>query len=198
VGLEGFLAPDPKAPHKLHARDVLGYEKFQSVALGDPDSALSLWEQDSVRFTFPVSALSLWEQDSVRFTFPDGTVCDYSRMPTLDRAEDTVREMMGLIPPEMLTRKTGRVSLDYFRTRPSFALAPHQDQFGEWVLIYVLAREGDGGVSTLSPVSAPNGFAVREPLAPGDVLLFKDDLFLHGLTQMNGTRDALILIALND
>lgn len=166
--LSWALAPDPRAPGKLHARDVIEYDR------------------DTGRTR---------EADSIAHV--DGTD-DYSRFRLLDcqlRVRVTAAELLIAIPDE-LQRRAGRMSVDYFRYGPGASIAGHQDQFGDLVFIWVLARAGEGAESYLQTLDGRD--VLRVPLAPGMVLAFRDDLFLHGVTPLAGSRDALIFIALKD
>lgn len=167
--LSWALAPDPRAPGKLHARDVIEYDR------------------DTGRTR---------EADSIAHV--DGTG-GYSRFRLLDcqlRVRVIAAELLIAIPAER-QRRSGRMSADYFRYSPGVSVAAHQDQFGDLVFIWVLARSGEGGESYLR--ARDGQLVLQAPLAPGMVLAFRDEMFLHGMTALaSGSRDALIFITLKD
>ena len=166
--LSWALAPDPRAPGKLHARDVIEYDR------------------DTGR-----------TQEAGSIAHVDGTD-DFSRFRLLDcrlRIRVIAAELLITIPDE-LQRRAGRMSVDYFRYGPGTGTPPHQDEFGDLVFIWVLDRAGEGAESFLQTLDGRD--VLRVPLAPGMVLAFRDDLFLHGVTSLAGSRDALIFITLKD
>lgn len=170
------LKSDPRGPGKQHARDVVTY----------------LRRADGVQ---------VQEALSVAFRHPDGAVTDdYSRMMILGHpaGKPVPAALLGLIPPD-LARPSGKLSLDWFRYSPGTESAPHQDRFGDVVVIWVLGRHGDGAESFLLH---HDGRAVfHKPLHEGDILIFRDELFQHGVTPLKGenaVRHALIAITLRD
>ncbi len=172
--LSPALATDPRGPGKLHCRDVIRYER------GGP-------------------RLMVAEAESVAH----GGADDYSRCYLI--ADPAVPHGLGdLVPravlqmvPAASRRKTGLLSADYFRYSPGAECPPHQDRFGDLVVIWVLAREGNGGENFL--LAGEEVF--RRELAPGEMVIFRDEMFQHGVTAMRGDgawRDALIFITLKD
>lgn len=128
----------------------------------------------------------------------DGTD-DYSRFRLLEldaRIWIAASKVLELIPPQ-LRRETGRMSADYFRYAPGTGSGAHQDGFGDLVVIWVLERTGTGAESFLTDLDGRD--VVRGPLSPGTLLIFRDEMFLHGVTELrSGHRDALIFITLRD
>jgi hypothetical protein len=168
--LEPALEADPRGPGKLHARDVIGYDRAKGVALHECESIAHI----------------------------DGTD-DFSRFRLLDldaRISLVAWRILGLVPPQ-LRRDTGRMSADYFRYSPGTASAPHQDGFGDLVAIWVLDRSGEGAASFLTDLNGRD--VLRAPILAGGLLIFRDEMFLHGVTPLaSGHRDALIFITLKD
>lgn len=167
--LEPALKADPRGPGKLHARDVISYDRPKGVAVRECESIAHI----------------------------DGTD-DYSRFRLLDldvRIWTAVPKILGIVPPE-LRRDTGCLSADYFRYSPGAGSAAHQDGFGDLVVIWTLDRSGGGAESFLTTLDGRD--VMRGPLYAGSVLVFRDELFLHGVTPAGGTRDALIFITLKD
>jgi hypothetical protein len=166
------LRLDPRGRGKLHARDVVCYDRDTGM---------------------------ITEAGSIAHV--DGTG-DFSRF-RLTQAPQQVRgiaaDLLTLIPAP-LRHRAGRLSADYFRYVPGTRSDAHQDGFGDVVFIWVLARDGTGGDSYLTALHGRRrGRDVfRGVVEPGQLLIFRDDLFLHGLTTMHGWRDALIFITLKD
>jgi hypothetical protein len=168
--LSPALEPDPRGPGKLHARDVIDYDRMTSLPCVE-------------------------ESDSIAHV--DGTD-DYSRFHLLDAlpSEGIAETVLELVPPP-LRRDMGRLSADYFRYSPGTDSAAHQDGFGDLVVIWVLDRDGDGAESFLTTLDGHD--VMRAPVPAGGVLIFRDEMFLHGVTPLkSGHRDALIFITLKD
>jgi 2OG-Fe dioxygenase len=166
------LAPDPRGAGKLHARDVVTYE--------GAGASLAVAEAASIAH---------------------GDTDDFSRcLLTGPALGDLVPRTVLRMVPASLRRPGGRMSADYFRYAPGAESRAHQDRFGDMVTIWVLAREGDGGESFLSALDG-RGEVFRRVIMPGELVIFRDELFLHGVTAMSGDdafRDALIFITLKD
>jgi len=179
--VQGAFAPalvaDPRGAGKKHARDVVAYD----------------WTPEgSGQLAWPL----LRECESAAH----GSVDDFSRFHLLDcgPADVAARTVLTMIPPE-LRRASGRMSADYFHYGRGSGCEAHQDKFGDFVIIWVLDRDGEGGESFLAGLDGREVF--RRALRPGEMLLFRDDMFYHGVEPMRGTvafRDALIFITLKD
>ncbi len=172
AALEPALVPDPRGPGKLHARDVVRYDRGPGKPVSD-----------------------VYECESVAHV--DGTD-DYSRFELAEdgRTLGIGGRILELAPPPM-RRVHGRMSADYFRYSPGTRSDAHQDKFGDLVVIWVLARNGGGAESFLTTLEGKD--VLRGPIAAGQVLVFRDDMFLHGLTPLtSGERGALIFITLKD
>ena len=173
--LSPALADDPRGAGKMHARDVITYD----------------WAAEGAD-EFP--RLRLRECESAAH----GTVDDFSRFRLLDSnsANFAARTILTLIPPE-LRRASGRMSADYFHYERGAGSEAHQDKFGDVVAIWVLDRDGDGGENFLHTLDGRE--VLYRTLEPGEVLLFQDAMFYHGVEAMRGGhRDALIFITLRD
>lgn len=160
------LEDDPRGPGKQHARDVLCYED-----------------------------LSLASAPSIAFTTAAGKVVDdFSRIDLLGPGFGlkAARSVLKLVPPPDRPR-SGSLSADYFRYSTGAGSIAHQDGHGSYVVIWVLEQPGAGGESFLI---TEGGFAFKRPLARDEVLVFRDDMFLHGAEPAYGRRDALIFIIL--
>jgi len=166
------LRPDPRGPGKQHARDM-------------------------IRIGRGLVGLSLIEDDSIAHVGVSGEVTDdYSRMFLLTHDAGLVRAVLSMIPPA-LERTPARMSADWFRYAGGTESGAHQDGFGDIVVICVMARSGEGGQSFLTRDGAD---VFRRVLEPGEILVFRDEMFRHGLTRLEpgASRDALIFIRLKE
>lgn len=180
--LSPYLAEDPRGPGKQHARDVIRW----SV----PDGGIPVHHMGAVDGLLAVEAC-----ESIAHVGTNGSVTDdFSRMPLTQLAAGLAESVLSLIPPEA-RRHEGRMSADYFRYSPGTSSGAHQDGFGEWVAIWCLRLSGGGAQSFLTRAGRD---VMRRALQPGEVLIFRDDLFEHGLTTVDGERDALICITLKE
>jgi hypothetical protein len=92
------------------------------------------------------------------------------------------------------------VGLNFVRTRNKVVGYKHQDQ-EEFVGIYVVARETEGAVTSLHPISDPDKTEIAVTLLPGDLLMFRDCDFMHDATPLLGRyegdrpyRDAIVAL----
>jgi hypothetical protein len=171
AALSPALEPDPRGPGKLHARDVIDYDRAGASYLAAESGSIA-----------------------------HGNVDDFSRLWLLEqsafRGPDLAAHVLALAPPS-LRRPAGRMSADYFRYGPGTGSPAHRDEFGDLVVIWVLGRSGAGAESFLTDLHGRD--VLRGPLDAGSVLVFRDEMFLHGVTELkDGHRDALIFITLKD
>lgn len=169
AALGSALAPDLRGPGKLHARDVIAYERDEGL----------------------ISGLAVVEAKSIAH----GEIDDFSRFSLLAIAGAAL-QVLRLVPPA-LARPGGYLSADYFRYSPGTRSDAHQDKFGDLVIIWSLDRDGGGAESFLTGLDGKD--VMRGPLPPGTILVFRDEMFLHGVTPLaDGHRDVLIFITLRD
>lgn len=171
-----YLAPalvaDPRGEGKRHARDVIVYNR---------------------------TAGCVAEAESVAFRTAKGEVVDdFARFRLLSGPHPVrlaVARVLALIPSPG-RQQSGSMSADYFRYGPGVEIAPHQDGHGDYVIIWCLRRRGHGAESFLL---RDGETVLRRALEPGEILVFRDELFEHGMTELTGDgayRDALIFITL--
>jgi hypothetical protein len=171
--LSPALAPDPRGAGKLHARDVVRYDRT--------GASLAVTECESIAHGDVTS-------------FPR---CHLVR-PAAGGGDLVPRTVLRMVPAAY-RRPSGRLSADYFRYFPGAESIPHQDKFGDMVIIWVLDRDGDGGGSFLLGDGGDEVF--HRELMVGEMLIFRDELFRHGVMPMRGDgafRDALVFITLLD
>jgi 2-oxoglutarate-Fe(II)-dependent dioxygenase family protein len=162
-------------------------EAFSPALVPDPRGPGKLHARDVLAY----DGTSLSEAGSIAFTTEAGAVVDdFSRFRLLGPAfgahvAGTVLALGGTEPAAL--------SADYFRYSDGAESAAHRDGFASYVVIWVLGRFGAGGESFLIQHGRE---VLTRALQPGEVLIFRDELFLHGARAMRGTgawRDVLIL-----
>lgn len=103
---------------------------------------------------------------------------------------------LSLIPTQ-LRRDRGTFGANLLRTYTNVVTRPHKDN-EEFIIVYVVNKIGTGAESYLYNSDNPEKLMFSETLHPGDILLFKDDDFLHGATRLipppgqSAQRDALV------
>lgn len=112
-----------------------------------------------------------------------------------------VKRLITFLPPEALTEKT-TIGINFFRTHTNVVERPHQDE-EKYVMIYVVDKIGSGARTQLYKKNQYGTFEDRpffsRSLAPGEILIFKDEDYLHDVTPLVPTadgrsqRDAIIM-----
>jgi hypothetical protein len=163
--------------------------------------------RDVIRYRWHDDDLQLQEHDSITLTDRAGIKGkrEHSRIMVLSdaEAEKLVRTFLEFVPPER-RQVDSTFGINLFRTYTNVVTRPHHDD-EEYIILYVINRIGGGAESYLydpSDVSKdgrPTGEPVlRRQLNPGGILIFEDERFKHGATELeqppSGTamRDALV------
>ena len=104
---------------------------------------------------------------------------------------------LALVPPSLRQQK-GTFGINLFRTRSRVVTGHHRD-YEEFILVYLLDKQGSGGAETrLHDSVDPSHIIFRKTLSPGDLIIFRDNLFLHSVTPLSNSaggrsvRDALV------
>jgi hypothetical protein len=156
------------------ARDVVRYERLGG---------------DDVRLT---------EHDTIAIANRDGRAYrDFRRVELLGDASFRawITAALSLVPVPH-RRRRGTFGINLFRTHTDVVSRPHQDG-EEYILIYLLERVGTGAQTYL--YDKESGDVVHHStLQPGDLIVFRDDAFLHTATPLRppagrpAHRDALV------
>jgi hypothetical protein len=160
--------------------------------------------RDVIRYEWHGDELHLEEHDTIVLTDRAGIPGkrEHSRVRLLDdaQAEDFVRAILALVPPHR-RKPAGTFGVNLFRTFTDVVTKPHHDD-EELIILYVLDRKGDGAETYLyglpSEGKSACGPVLRQQLNPGEIIIFEDELFLHGATPLeplpDGTamRDVLV------
>jgi hypothetical protein len=113
-----------------------------------------------------------------------------------DYARNFIRVCLSLIPTGG-RHDRGTFGVNLFRTFTQVVTRPHQDN-EEYIIIYVVGKIGTGAESYLYRADNPDKLVFSATLHHGEMLIFKDDLFLHGATPLvppdgqGAQRDALV------
>lgn len=104
-------------------------------------------------------------------------------------ARDLIEKFIRLVPHDRRQRR-GTFGINLFRTHTDVVTRPHQDN-EEFIILYVLDRDGDGAESYLYENDGPGPGVpdgtepvFRQQLNPGDLMIFEDSQFKHGATPL--------------
>ena len=118
------------------------------------------------------------------------------------QARELIETFLSLVPEKRRQRK-GTFGVNLFRTHTDVVTKPHQDK-EEFIILYVLGREGDGAESYLYKHDEQAGAedvgeqVLLKQLNTGDLMIFEDSKFKHGATELipptggRAKRDVLI------
>ena len=162
----GLLKHDKgdKPADRERARDVIYYEWN--------DGELTLQEYETI---------AIWDRSEI-----EGERI-HTRIELLKdpQARELVETFLSLVPEER-RRPRGTFGVNLFRTHTDVVTKPHQDE-EEFIILYVLDREGDGAESYLyeydEQVMDPGEVGEQvlwQQLNPGELMIFEDRRFKHG------------------
>jgi 2OG-Fe dioxygenase len=150
------------------ARDVILYKWI--------DGKLSLEEYETI---------AIWDRSGIK---GERT---HKRIELLQ--DPAARELIGTflsLVPEDRRQQRGTFGINLFRTHTKVVTKPHQDK-EEFIILYVLDREGDGAESYLYEYDEQEMGAeevgervLLQQLNPGDLMIFEDSKFKHGATEL--------------
>lgn len=156
-------------PHdRERARDVILYEWN--------DGKLTLEEYETI---------AIWDRSEI-----EGERI-HKRIELLDdpQARNLIETFLSLVP-EGRRQQRGTFGVNLFRTHTDVVSKPHQDE-EEFIILYVLGREGDGAESYLyeydkqvMDADEVGEQVLRQQLNPGDLMIFEDGKFKHGATPL--------------
>jgi len=104
------------------------------------------------------------------------------------QARDLIETFLSLVPEDRRQQR-GTFGVNLFRTHTNVVTKAHQDD-EEFIILYVLDREGDGAESYLYKYDEQAGAeevgeqVLRKQLNPGDLMIFEDRRFKHGATPL--------------
>jgi 2OG-Fe dioxygenase len=108
------------------------------------------------------------------------------------QARDLIETFLSLVPEDQQQAR-GTFGINLFRTHTDIVTKPHQDM-EEFIILYVLDREGNGAESYLYKQDKAAADEVGEQvlfkqLNSGDLMIFKDSQFMHGATPLTPPLD---------
>jgi hypothetical protein len=111
------------------------------------------------------------------------------------QARELVETFLRLVPEDR-RRPRGTFGVNLFRTHTDVVTKPHQDE-EEFIILYVLDRQGDGAESYLYEHDETNPaeegeLVLRKQLNPGDIMIFEDRRFKHGATPLTPPPDGQV------
>jgi hypothetical protein len=157
-----------KPDDRERARDVILYEWN--------DGKLTLKEYETI---------AIWDRSEIK-----GERI-HKRIELLDdpQATELIETFLSLVPEDRRQQR-GTFGVNLFRTYTDVVSKPHQDD-EEFIILYVLHREGDGAESYLYKYDKEKMGAAEvgerillRQLNPGDLMIFEDSRFKHGATQL--------------
>lgn len=206
TGFDGIWADLARQGYALTSDEALGLpEKFRAnfgqayfndqVLEDDPGGKPPGRKRarDVIRYQWHDGDLRVQEHEKITITDRDGRPGkrEHSRVDLLDdpEGERLVRALLSLVPPDQ-RQPDGTFGVNLFRTVKDVVTSPHHDH-EEFCVIYVVDRVGGGAETQLyQPDDAPDhgeataGPVLRRQLNPGEIIIFKDERFLHSATPL--------------
>jgi len=220
-----FLAPDADMVDKVHGQlTEAGYAVIAESEIGLPpeirshiadeyfnDRVLRKYEEDLpadrerardvIRYDWNGEFPTLTEHDTIALDDRGDwreQRREFHRTPLLGDPlfAAWISMAVSLVPPERRQRR-GTFGVNLFRTHTNVVTKPHQDG-EEYIYVYVVGKVGTGAETRLYGLESDSDVIFRGTLAPGDLIVFRDDRFRHGVTPLvppadgEACRDALI------
>ncbi len=170
-------------PHdRERARDVILYEWIDGELTLEEYKSIAIWNRSEIKGERIHKRIELLQDRQAR---------------------DLIETFLSLVPEDRRQQR-GTFGVNLFRTHTDVVSKPHQDE-EEFIILYVLGREGDGAESYLYKYDEQEMGAeevgeqvLRKQLNAGDLLIFEDSKFKHGATPLIpppgglATRDVLV------
>jgi hypothetical protein len=163
--------------------------------------------RDVILYTWNEGRLTLEEYETIAIWDRSGIKGEriHKRIELLQdrQVKDLIETLLSLVPEDR-RQPRGTFGINLFRTHTDVVTKPHQDE-EEFIILYVLDREGDGAESYLykhdeqeTGSGQVGELVLRKQLNPGDLMIFEDGRFKHGATPLvpwpggRAKRDVLI------
>ena len=149
-------------PHRMRARDVIVYQRLEDDLALEESPFITLRE-------IPHANIPARE---------------YRRIFTLQDAEmiHWIKTLLSMVPVNE-QQATGKLSMDFLRTFQQATAFRHQDH-EQFVIIYVVARNTNGAVTSIHPIADPDQTEIAVALQPGEYFIFRDRDFMHDVTPL--------------
>ena len=157
-----------RPPDRERARDVILYEWNDGKLTLEEYGTIAIWDRSEIKGERIHKRIELLHDPQAR---------------------ELIETFLSLVPEDRRQQR-GTFGVNLFRTHTDVVSKPHQDE-EEFIILYVLDREGDGAESYLYKYDEQETGAeeVGEPvllkqLNPGDLMIFEDSRFKHGATPL--------------
>jgi 2OG-Fe dioxygenase len=172
---------DDQPADRERARDVIRYEWKDGELILEEYETIAIWDRSGIKGERIHKRINVLQDGQFR---------------------ELVETFLSLVPEDR-RQLQGTFGINLFRTHTNVVTKPHRDE-EEFIILYVLAREGDGAESYLyqhdkkKMDSTEDGDLVfQQQLNAGDLLIFDDKQFKHGATPLTppggrAKRDVLV------
>jgi hypothetical protein len=171
-----------RPPDRERARDVVLYEWKDGELTLEEYETIALWDRSDIKGERNHKRIELLQDGQFR---------------------DLIKVFLSLVPEDR-RQQQGTFGVNLFRTHTDVVTKPHRDK-EEFIILYVLGREGDGAESYLyrhdekkMDRTEDGDLVLKHQLNAGDLLIFDDKKFKHGATPLTppvggrATRDVLV------
>jgi hypothetical protein len=146
--------------------------------------------RDVIRYDWTDGRIELAEHDTVELSDRSGFngKRSHARVEVLRDAamREWVSAVLSLVPEEQ-RQERGTFGLNLFRTRKKVVSGPHKDD-EEFCVVYVVDKHG-GGAQTQLHDPKTREVVKRVTLEPGDLIIFRDEMYLHNVTPLEPVDD---------
>jgi hypothetical protein len=131
------------------------------------------------------ACVQLTENDNAAIRRPDGNRDEYNRVWILENSigYHFAATILSLIP-RCWRQRSGALGINLLRTFTDIVTEPHQERFGQFVGIWVINKAGQGAETYLYDYFTPGRLVFKHALEPGELIIFNDEIFLHGATPL--------------
>ncbi len=150
------------------------------------------WNGDDVGISLgPNPSAEPEKRQVIRYTANSHGDREYKRLAALEIAElrTLILAILHLVP-KAARRHGGLLGVHALRTFGQVVGAPHRDGSTDapvdWVVSYVVAKDGEGSESRLTFDAAGTQLIARSALAPGQLMMHHDSAFFHYVTPLIG------------
>lgn len=133
-----------------------------------------------------LACVQLTENDNVTIKRPNGNRDEYNRVWLLENSigYHFAATVLSLIPA-CWRQRSGTLGINLLRTFTDIVTEPHQERFGQFVGIWVINKTGEGAETYLYDYFTPGRLVFKHVLQPGELIIFNDEIFLHGATPLS-------------
>lgn len=150
------------------------------------------WSGDDVEVSLgPNPSADPQKRQVIRYTANSRGDREYRRLEAIEIPELRTLILAILhVVPNAARRQEGLIGVHALRTFGQVVGAPHRDGSidapVDWVVSYVVAKDGEGAESRLTLDAAGTQLIARSGLAPGQLMMHHDATFFHYVTPLIG------------